>query len=152
MSFTVKATSLNRFVDAFGKEAIDAIEMAGHEKLKAAAKKAKTLVPVNSGRLKDAITTKVKRYRRKHDADSYGYGLYVGLGVKSEWTKDEKGDPVNPAMYAHLVEYGTAQSNENKFMRKAIASVGGAEKISKEIESSVRKTLLRLAEYKEPLK
>lgn len=63
------------------------------------AKAAKSKIPVRYGLLKKSVASKVKTYKD---------GVYVVIGPKLGSKQMIDGRPVDPANYAHLVEYGTA--------------------------------------------
>ncbi len=67
--------------------------------------RAKQLVPVDEGQLRDAIKVKEGRLSRK--------GYYVEVGVDSR-----------EASHALPVEYGTHKTPPRSFMRVAVAEVG----------------------------
>lgn len=92
-------------------------------------REAKTLVPVESGDLKDAIGTSVSATTT---------AVKVDVGVRRR-------RPGSPARYAHLVELGTAHSAPQPFLRpaldnkadEAVASIARA--LRPEIEKAARK-------------
>lgn len=63
-------------------------------------KEMKVKAPRRLGHLKKSIITKMK---------TYASGVVAGItGPRSKVILDDKGKRINPAKYAHLVEYGTA--------------------------------------------
>lgn len=77
-----------------------------------ALKAAKAKVPVRLGQLKRSLGKKAKAYPKK--------GVFVVvIGPRSGFKIMDKGKPVNPTQYAHLVELGTQHSEPKPFMRPA---------------------------------
>lgn len=92
-------------------------------------REAKTLVPVESGDLKDAIGTSVS---------ATNTAVKVDVGVR-------KRQPGAPARYGRLVELGTAHSAPQPFLRPALDNKGDeavasiARALKPEIEKAARK-------------
>lgn len=87
------------------KRAMDRLEKAGE----IVAAKAKQIVPVDTGRLKDSI-----RVVRLHGDPKQNIRVYAGNRLK--------GSP----FYAHMVEYGTVKKAARPFLRPALnTSKGG---------------------------
>ena len=70
-----------------------------------------------SGLLRKAISFRVGVSRKTREA----YGRIYVKNKRSEWG----GKTVNPAKYAHLVEFGTSHSRAFPFMRTALAQTRG---------------------------
>jgi HK97 gp10 family phage protein len=86
------------------KKAMDRLEMAGE----LVAARARGLVPVDSGKLKDSI-----RVTRLKGDPKQNIRVYAGNRNKGG------------AFYAHMVEYGTVKMKARPFLRPAIESTKG---------------------------
>lgn len=89
----------------------------------------------STGALKKGIGYRVGVHKKR------GH-VYVVIGVRSQKSQAMRSGKlvnVNPAYYAHLVEYGSIRSAAKPFLRPAISGVGAiAEKATKEALDAVR--------------
>ena len=97
---------------------------------------------VRTGLLRKAITSKSIVIRGKNSGETR---VWAGVGIDRKVNGvDEYGRPVKPTKYAHLVEYGHADSHDKRgkkipaarakpFMRRAIAATGGETAIKKAV-------------------
>lgn len=95
---------------------------------------------VRTGLLRKAIISKALVIRGKNSGETR---VWAGVGINRKVNGvDEYGRPVKPTKYAHLVEYGHADSRDKRgkgipaarakpFMRRAIAATGGETAIKK---------------------
>lgn len=81
------------------KKAMDRLEQAAE----VVAAKARSLVPVKTGKLKDTIRVVRLKGDPKHDIR-----VYAGNRIKGG------------AFYAHMIEYGTAKAPAHPFLRPAL--------------------------------
>lgn len=94
--------ALRRRIDAIDRRAgTKAVKAGINEITKAVLRDAKEMTPVRTGQLRKSLGRRIKVYRNSR--------VVVGIvGPRTGFKILVDGKPVNPAKYAHLVEYGRA--------------------------------------------
>lgn len=118
-SQAIKALA-NRLAQVDRKIARKALQDGINEATKDVLASAKSLVPRRSGQLRKSLGRKVKSYR--------GGAVVVGIvGPRKGFRVEYRGKMIDPAKYAHLVEYGRREVvvKKKKVLSSGSAGVGG---------------------------
>ena len=105
-------TSLD-YLSEIPEAALEEITATIKSSLKVIKTRAASLAPTDDGNLKKAINYHIKT--KKKD------GVVIGVvGVQNKKNIDTEGNIINPASYAHFVEYGTVNIQAEPFMRPTV--------------------------------
>lgn len=140
MSVTVKIEGLSELKSAFerlpratGKSVMRKVLMARARPIAASAR---SLVPVESGELRDSIvaSTKLSKSQAREAKETASYvEVYVGAG---------------PLPHAHLVEFGSVNNQPQPYMRPAWDGAKGAllDNFKEDLWSEIEKAVGKLAQ------
>lgn len=94
-----------------------------------------SLAPTDDGNLKKSINYIIKTKKKQ--------GKVIGIsGVQNKKIVDKEGIIVNPASYAHFVEYGTVNIKAEPFMRPVVNTEVGED--SNKLQEKIANELLTL--------
>lgn len=123
------------YLSEIPEAALEEVAATIKSSLKVIKSRAASLAPTDDGNLKKAINYRIKT--KKKD------GVVIGVsGVQNKKNINVEGNVINPASYAHFVEYGTVNIQAEPFMRPTVNTEVGED--SSKLQNKIADNLLSL--------